>query len=198
MSPDPVDDLVDVVASRWWSPVIRGIAAILFGIFALARPGAGLAALVLVWAVYAIIDGVFNIALAIQRGQAGARWGWFLFEGLVSIAAGVLTFAMPQITAIVLLYVIAVWAFVTGFAELAGAWALRGAGGTGWLLGLAGALSIAFGVLLVLNPRSGALAVVGIIGAYAIIFGILLVTLGVRLHRVHTEHGTPTGVPTAA
>ncbi len=198
MSPDPVDDIVDVVASRWWSPVIRGIAAILFGIFAIAMPRAGLAALVMVWAVYAIVDGVFNIAVAIQRGQAGARWGWFLFEGLVSIAAGVLTFAWPQITAMVLLYVIAVWAVVTGFAEIAAAWALRGSGGTEWLLGLAGVLSIAFGVLLVLNPRSGALAVVGIIGAYAILFGVLLVAVGVRLHRVHTEHGTPSGLPTPA
>lgn len=198
MSREPADDILDAIASRWWSPVIRGIAAILFGILAIAVPRAGLATLVMLWAVYAIIDGVLNIALAIQRGQAGARWGWFLFEGLVSVAAGVLTFAWPQITALVLLYVIAVWAVATGFAEIAAAVALRGSGGSEWLLGLAGVLSIAFGVLLAVRPAAGALAVVSIIGVYAVLFGILLVMLGVRLHGLHTGHGTPTRLPTTA
>jgi uncharacterized membrane protein HdeD (DUF308 family) len=197
MSPDLAESYLDAVAARWWSPVIRGIAAILFGILSLAVPGASLGVLVLLWGVYAIVDGGVNIALAVQRGQAGGRWGWFLFEGLVSIAAGVLTFAWPQITAVVLLFVIAVWAIATGIAEVAAAITLRGVLGSEWLLGLGGVLSIAFGALLFARPAAGALAVVGAIGIYAIMFGALLVGLGVRLHRWHARrNGVPGGAAT--
>jgi len=185
MSPDPATELVDQLAARWWAPVIRGVAAILFGALAIAMPRAGLAALVILWGAYAIVDGVFNVVLSAQRGAAGLRWGWFLFEGLVSIAAGILTFVWPQMTAFVLLYLIAAWAIVTGIAEIAGAVALRRAISGEWLLALSGVLSIAFGVLLFARPGAGALAVVWIIGAYAIAFGALLVGLGLRLQRVH-------------
>ena len=197
MSPDSVDELVDGIASRWWSPVIRGVAAILFGVLAIAVPRAGLAMLVILWAIYALVDGVFNLAVSVQRGRAGARWGWPLLEGLVSIAAGVLTFAWPEITAMVLLYVIAVWAIATGVAEMAAAFALRGAGGGEWLLGLAGVSSIGFGFLLAWRPGTGALAVVWLIGGYAMLFGVLLVALGLQLHHWRSGH-VGTGAPTVA
>ena len=193
MGSDLESSFLDVFAARWWSPVVRGIAAILFGILAITVPGASLAALVILWGVYAIIDGGFNIGLAFIRGRAGARWGWFLFEGLVSIGAGVLTFAWPQITATVLLFVIAFWAVVTGIAELAAAFALRGIKSGEWLLGFAGVLSILLGALLFAHPAAGALALVWTIGLYAILFGVLLVGMGLRLHHWHAHHGMATG-----
>ncbi len=197
MSPEVAESFLEGVAARWWSPVIRGIAAILFGILSIAVPGASLGVLVILWGAYAIIDGGFNIALAVQRGHAGGRWGWFLLEGLVSIAAGVLTFAWPQITMVVLLFVIGAWAIATGVAEIAAAITLRGVLGSEWLLGLGGVLSIAFGSLLFARPAAGALAVVWTIGIYAIMFGVLLVALGVRLHRWHVQRsGVPTGAAT--
>lgn len=199
MVPAFEDKFVDTLTSRWWSPVVRGVAAILFGILAIARPGVSLAVLVMLWAAYAILDGGFNIALAFVRGRQGARWGWFLFEGLVSIGAGVLTFAWPQITAVVLLVVIAVWAIMTGVAEIAAAISLRGATGGEGMLGLAGVASIFLGVLLFARPAAGALAFMMTIGLYAIFFGVLLVALGLRLHRWRTVHqGIPGGTPRLA
>lgn len=187
MSPAVENEIVDALAARWWAPVVRGVAAILFGVLAFVVPGASLAALVILWGAYAIVDGGFAIALAAQRGAAGGRWGWFLFEGLVSIAAGVATFVWPQITALALLYVIAVWAVITGVAEIAAAIALRRVISGEWLLALSGVLSIVFGVLLFGHPGAGALAVVWTIGGYAIAFGVLLVGLGIRLHRWHAD-----------
>jgi uncharacterized membrane protein HdeD (DUF308 family) len=184
------ESYLDAIASRWWSPVIRGVAAILFGMVSLAVPGVSLAALVILWGAYAIVDGGFNIALAVQRGQAGARWGWFLFEGLVSIAAGLLTLAWPAISGVILLFVIAAWAVATGASEILAAFTLRGSRlGGAWQLGIAGALSIAFGVLLFAQPGAGALALVWLIAIYAMTFGTLLIALGVRLHSWHAHHG---------
>lgn len=192
---------LDALTERWWVPVVRGIAAIIFGVLALAAPSIGLLALVIMWGAYAIIDGVFNLVLATRAGRAGERWGWFVFEGIISIAAGVLAFVYPGITTLVLLYVIGAWAIVTGIAEIAAAVKLRRVVTGEWMLALAGVLSIAFGAVLFAYPTSGALAVVWLIATYAIIFGVLLVGLGMRLHRLRREgeRAFPTGgAPTAA
>lgn len=181
---------------RWWMLVVRGVAAILFGIMALALPTAGLFALVTLWGVYAIVDGIFAVMLAAVRGRAGGNWGWWLFEGLVGIAAGVATFAWPVVTAVVLLNVIAVWAILTGIAGISVAIWLRRVISGEWLLATSGVLSIGLGVLLLARPEAGALAVVGFIGAYAIVSGTLLIGLGVQLNRLRHHQGP--SLPAAA
>jgi uncharacterized membrane protein HdeD (DUF308 family) len=192
---------LNAVAPRWWALVIRGLAAMLFGVLTFAAPGASLLLLVFFWGAYAIVDGVFNVVLAVRGARVLRGWGWLLFEGLVSIAAGAITFLWPGITGIVLLAVIAAWALVTGVAEVATAIRLRRLIRGEWLLALSGILSIAFGVLLLARPQAGAAAVAWIIGAYAILFGVLLVSLGMRVHRwvKFTEHPISTGgTPTHA
>lgn len=184
------------LAERWWAPVVRGVAAILAGIVILALPRESLYALVFVWGAYAIIDGIFNFTLAARSGRAGERWGWFLVEGAISVAAGVLAFVYPRITAVALLYVIAFWAVLTGIAEIAAAIELRKIIRQEWLLALAGILSIAFGVILFMRPGVGALAVVGVIGTYCILFGVVLVALGLKLRGWSHPRGRT--VPTAA
>lgn len=183
MSSEGAGALASALLPRWWMLVVRGIAAILFGAIALTLPQLSLFALVTLWGAYAIVDGLFAVMLAAVRGRAGSSWGWWLFEGLVGIGAGVATFAWPAMTALVLLSVIAVWAVLTGIAEISVAIYLRREIRGEWLLATSGALSIAFGVLLFARPAAGALAVVGVIGAYAIVFGTLLIGLGVQLYR---------------
>jgi uncharacterized membrane protein HdeD (DUF308 family) len=175
--------------------VVRGVIAILFGVIAFVAPGISLAGLVLVWGAYAIVDGVFAIITAMRRREAGSAWGGLLFEGLIGIAAGVLTFFWPGITAIVLLYVIAFWGLFTGVLEIATAIRLRKIISGEWLLFLAGVASIAFGIFLIASPSKGALAVVLWIGAYALFFGILLVALGLRLRSWGT-HAAPQAAAT--
>jgi len=176
-----IAETVDALTGRWWVPVTRGIAAIAFGILALVSPSIGLMSLVIMWGVYAIIDGISNLALAAWSGSAGGRWGWLMFEGLISIGAGVLTFAYPGITTMVLLLVIAVWAVLTGVMEIGAALEFRHIVKGAWLLGLCGVLSIAFGIILMASPSNGALAVVWLIAVYAILFGLALLALGLRL-----------------
>jgi uncharacterized membrane protein HdeD (DUF308 family) len=178
----PVVD-VDSLSRNWWAVSLRGLAGILFGIITFFAPGISLAALVLLFGAYALVDGVLAIVSAARRRGAD-RWGLLLLEGLVGIAAGVLTFMWPAITAIALLYVIAAWALVTGAFEIAAAIRLRKVITGEWLLVLSGILSIALGVLLVLFPGPGALAVVIWIGAFAFVFGALLFALGLRLRGV--------------
>jgi uncharacterized membrane protein HdeD (DUF308 family) len=174
---------LNALAERWWVVVARGVAAIGFGIVCIMAPRISLLTLIALWGTYALVDGILSIVAAARKAKAGRRWGWLLFEGVLSIAAGVLTFAWPGITALALLTVIAVRAVLTGIAEIAAAMRLRDEIRDEWRLAAAGILSIVFGALLLGFPAAGALGLLWAIASYAILFGLLLIALGLRLNR---------------
>jgi uncharacterized membrane protein HdeD (DUF308 family) len=193
------------LARRWWTLALRGAAAILFGILTFISPGPSLFVMVLLFGAYALADGVLNLVLAIESRRGTRRtatsWGWLVAAGLMSIAAGVVTFAWPGMTAVLLLLFIAWWCVLRGIAEVAAAIRLRKSIRGEWLLGLSGVLSVLFGALLLLRPGAGALALALWIGAYAIVFGALLVGLSFRLRawqRGQERRVPPGGLPTAA
>ena len=159
--------------------VLRGTCAIVFGVFALAWPGVTVGALLLLGA-YAFADGVLAVVAALS-GRASTPWGVLLLEGLVGLGAAAAALLFPGVTAIVLLYLIAFWAILTGIVEIAAAIQLRKEIEGEFWLGLAGAGSVPFGLLLIARPAVGAVAVVWLIGLYAVTFGVLLVALGFRV-----------------
>lgn len=173
--------MLTFIAKNWWVFVMRGVLAALFGLMALAWPGLTLDLLILVFGLYAIIEGILAIIAAFLRRQPGNYW-WLLFvEGLAGIVFGVFALVWPALTATVLLVFIAIWAISTGIVEIAAAVQLRRQIKGEWLLGMAGFLSLLIGLLLITNPTSGALAVVWLIGLYALIFGGLLIFLGFKV-----------------
>jgi len=157
------------------------VAAILFGIAAFVWPGITLVALVLLFGAYALVDGIFAVIAGVAARREQERWWMMILEGVAGIVIGVLTFLYPGITALVLLYFIAAWSIVTGAFEIAAAIRLRREIEGEWLLGLAGFASLLFGVLLVILPGPGALALIWLIGSYALIFGVLMLILAFRL-----------------
>ncbi len=186
-----------VLVGNWWTFVLRGIFAILFGLICFLLPGMALLTLIFLFGFYALADGIFNIIAAFRRtGPNQAPWWALLIEGIISVAAGVIAFLLPAAAAVGLLLLIAGWSVASGIMEIVAAIRLRKQITGEWLLVLAGLLSIAFGVLLFRFPGPGALAVLIWIGAYSIVFGILLIALGVRLRKFlreveHQGHGYP-------
>jgi uncharacterized membrane protein HdeD (DUF308 family) len=167
--------------------------AILFGVLTIFRPGVTLAALILLFGAYAVVNGLFTIVAAIANRHGERHWVSLIVSGVLSIALGVLTFLLPGLTGIVLLYLIAAWAIVTGIAEIMTAVKLRQVITGEWLLIVAGVVSVLFGVFLAAFPGPGALAVTLWIGTYAIVIGILLVALAFRLRswgHGHAARGT--------
>jgi uncharacterized membrane protein HdeD (DUF308 family) len=176
---------------NWWLVALRGAAAIIFGILTFVTPQISLAALILFFGAYALIDGLVNVVTVLRRREGEQAWWALLAEGIVSIAAGVVTFLWPGITVFALVYLIAGWAVITGAFEIGAAIRLRQEIKDEWWLVLSGALSIVFGVLVMLAPAMGALAMVMFIGAYAIVFGALLLGLAFRLRGRRDEARTP-------
>jgi uncharacterized membrane protein HdeD (DUF308 family) len=174
---------IDSLAKNWWALALRGVAAIIFGVLAFVLPGVTLAALILLFGSYALVEGVLNILAAVRGRGDDQPWWALLFEGLVSVAAGIVTFVLPGLTELALLYMIAAWAIVTGVFEIVAAIRLRRRiTGEAWLA-VNGVLSIAFGVLTMLIPGAGAVSLVWLIGWYAFVFGVLLLGLAFRLRR---------------
>jgi uncharacterized membrane protein HdeD (DUF308 family) len=189
---------VDDLARHWWVIGLRGLAAIVFGILAFAWPGITLAVLVILFGAYALVDGVLGL-IAAFRGETHHRIA-LAIEGVVSVLAGLAAFAWPGLTALVLLYIIAIWAILTGVLEIFAAVRLRRSIANELGLIIGGILSVVFGIILIAAPGAGALAVVFLIGAYAIIFGIALLGLAWRLREHHetATGGRPIGGTAAA
>ena len=181
-----VEAHVQSLAANWWAVAIRGFAAVLFGVLTFLFPAITVAGFVWLFGAYTLVEGVFNL-IAAARGRRGEPWWALTLEGIVSIAAGVVTFVYPALTALALLYVIGAWAVLTGVLEVVAAVRLRTRIQNEWWLALSGALSIVFGVLVMAFPGAGALALVLWIGAYAVVFGAMLIGLAFRLRGMQAE-----------
>ena len=185
--------MLHALAKNWLAIVLRGVAAIIFGLLAFTMPGVTLLFLVTLFGVYALFDGVINLIGAFRSG-VGSHWTLF-FEGLVGVLAGIAALIWPHITIFVLVYVIGFWAILTGILGIASAIRLWKQLGSEWLLLLSGVASLLFGFFVLAVPLAGALAVAVWIGAYALLFGVLLVFFGLRLRRVARRHVAPPSEP---
>jgi uncharacterized membrane protein HdeD (DUF308 family) len=173
--------MIETLKRHWWVPVIRGIAAIVFGIIAFVYPGITIATLVLFFGAWVLIDGIFRVVGAIGHRASDPDWGWHIVIGIVGIIVGLLTFHAPQITALALIIYIAAWALMIGATEIAFAIKLRREIKGEWFLILMGLASIVFAILLLWNPIAGAAAVIWLIAWYAVVLGILAIFFGFRL-----------------
>lgn len=171
--------IVDAYARKWWVLIIRGIIAILFAVAAFALPEVTLLTLVLLFGIYAVLDGITAIVIS-----ANTRSWWLIFAGVLGIIAGILTFVYPNITLVVLYALIAAWAIATGIFEIIAAVRLRKEISNVWLWVLGGAISTLLGVVLVLYPVAGLLALIWLVGVYAFSFGIMMIALAFRARRL--------------
>jgi uncharacterized membrane protein HdeD (DUF308 family) len=172
----------NVLSHYWWMLALRGLVAIAFGVLLVFMlPGMTLLTLVFLFGAFAIFNGVLALIHAFSAPKGYPRFGALIFTGIISIAAGVVAFVWPGITALSLVLLIAVWAIVNGLCEIATAVRLRRVIRHEWLLALAGVLSVLLGIVMLLHPGAGALFLVWWIRAFAIAFGVLLIALAFRV-----------------
>jgi len=179
--------LLQTLKRHWWVPVLRGIAAIIFGIIAFTHPVMAAATLVLFFGAWVLIDGIFRIVGAIGHRDSDPDWGFNLIIGILGVIVGLLTFHAPAITALALVIYIAAWALMIGATEIALAIKMRREIKGEWFLILMGLASIIFAGLLLWNPLAGAAALIWIIAWYAVIMGVLAIIFGFRLRSLATS-----------
>jgi uncharacterized membrane protein HdeD (DUF308 family) len=189
--------LTTLAAQNWGMFVLRGILALALGVLAFAAPAPTLAALIFVFAVYAVVDGILAIALG-ASAPSGPSW-LLVIAGIVGIAIGVYTAVSPQVTAVALVLLIGSFAIVRGAAEVGTAIWLRNLIENAWLYVLSGIVSIVFGAYLIVAPGAGAFAVLFVIGFYALFAGVMYVAIGLRLRGLNkTLQTAPTSAGAAS
>lgn len=175
--------MVVLLSRTWWIWLLRGLLAVLFGLAAFIWPEITLTALVLLFGVYALVDGLFTAVAAVVGRAAMRRWWLLLLQGLAGVAVGVLAFIWPEITALALVYLIAARAILVGLLEILLAIWLRREIRMEWLLALSGVASLALGLALAIAPGAGALALLWLIAGFAALIGVLLIIWAFRLRR---------------
>lgn len=171
--------------SYWWMLLVRAIVALLFGIVAIISPAFALLFLVYLFAAYVLIDGILAVVVALQERTAYSRWWVLLLGGISGIILGLLAFFWPGVTSLVLFYLVAAWAVVTGIFDVIAAFSVR-ARGVEWLLVLGGVLSIIIGIIFFLHPVASILAIVWLLGVFAIVYGVILIVRAIQFRSVLT------------
>lgn len=176
---------IDALRAHWWALLIRGVIAVLFGLVCFFLTGAALYALVLLIPIYFVLDGIFMIAGALRSAGAShaSHWLWQILGGVAGIVVGILLFVWPGITALLLAGFVAAWAIITGIFELVTAFRLRSALPNEWLWIVNGILSVVLGILILIFPGAGLVALVWLLGFYAVLAGITMIALSLRLRR---------------
>jgi len=170
-----------LLKTAWWLVLIRAVLLVAFGIITLSSPGLALVAMVFVFGFYAIMDGVTAVYLGIRSRGTERSWGWIVAQGVISVLAGLVALVWPGVTALSLLFVIAFWALVLGVAAIAEGFRSRRTDDRwGWTVAK-GALDVVFGVLLLVWPATGILALLWLVGVFAVVGGIMLAVLAFRI-----------------
>lgn len=180
-------DTLSFLERNWWLILIRGLAAIVFGLVAFFWPGLTITTLAILFGIYVLVDGVFGVADAIRYRDRVEKWWLWLIEGALGVVVGALMLFMPGLTALLLVLFVAAWAVVGGVLRIVAAIQLRKHIRGEWLLGLGGLLSILFGVVLVAVPAAGIISLMWLVGAWALMLGVVLVGLSLRLRRAGRE-----------
>ncbi len=175
--------MLNALAKAWWLVLLRGLLSIVFGVLAFVWPAITLFALVMLYGAFALVDGILALVGAFTGRLKPMPTWWLVLVGIAGVAAGIVTFLWPGITAIVLVIFIGAWALVHGIFEIIGAIQLRKEIDNEWWLILSGAVSVVFGLLVMLMPGAGALGLIWAIAAYSIVFGVTWVMLAFRLRK---------------
>ena len=178
--------MAQVLIGNWWALALRGVFAIIFAVIAFLAPLITAEVAILFFGAYALVDGLFALVAALRAARQHGRSGALLFEGILNILIGIIVFWQPGAALVALIYLVAIWAVITGIALIAAGIAMIRLNGE-WLLVLSGIISILLGIILFLQPGAGVVALSWWLGVYALLFGISLLGAAFRL-----RHWRPT------
>ncbi len=182
-----MEGTVVYLAKNWWMFLLRGILALIFGLLALFQPASTMLVVVWVFGIFMLVDGIIAVISAFTSNAKSEHWWFIIIGGILGIILGILTLYNPLAMGIAWVYLIAIWAIGTGiFMLITGIRLRKEIEGEVWMI-IGGILSVIFGLLVLFNPASGAIAIGIIVGIYAVVFGIMFIALSIRMKKYGDE-----------
>ena len=182
--------MLELVARSWWVYIVRGVLALVFGLFAYLNPAITMKILLIFFGIFIFIEGLLAIVGSIAGRKYSDIWWLVLLEGIAGVIIGVITFTRPAVTGMVLIVFVALWAIWSGLFRIITAIRLRKELDSEWLLIFGGIISILFGVMLFAHPGAGIVAIAWLIGFFASMSGILMITFGIKARKFQKEAGS--------
>ena len=179
----------------WWSLMIRGIVAVIFGILALTAPTKTLDFLVMLFGIFVLVVGLVATIGAIMHRKESENWWLILIPGLAGIVIGIISIAMPEVTTTIVIYLIAIWALISGLGQIYSAMKIRKDVEGEWMPILIGVISVVLGIILFVMPREVAGTVMWLVGLFVLVLGILWLIMGFRVRSWIGGPGGGTPVP---
>ena len=182
--------MLELFARNWWIYIIRGVLALIFGMYAWFMPGIAMKILLMFFGIFVLIEGIFAIVGSIAGRKYSEVWWIVLLEGIAGLALGLFTLTRPGYVATVIVIFIAVWAIWGGLFRILAAIRLRKELDSEWLLVFGGIVSILFGLMLFRHTGAGIVAISWLIAFFASMFGVLLISFGIKVKKFQKEAGS--------
>jgi uncharacterized membrane protein HdeD (DUF308 family) len=179
----------------WWSLMIRGIVAVVFGILALSWPVKTLDFLVTLFGIFVLVVGLVATIGAIMHRKESENWWLILIPGIAGIVIGIITIAVPEVTQAIIIYLIAIWALVSGIGQIYSAIKLRKDVQGEWIPIIVGVVSVVLAIILFSRPLAAAAAVMWLVGLFVLALGILWIIMAFRVRKWSQSPGGGTPVP---
>jgi len=183
--------------AKWWSYLLLGILALIFGIIVLVWPTATVYVLIILFGVYALVEGVFAVVYSIIRATRGGKFFGMLMLGIIGVLVGAIVLARPGVSTLAVVWVMAFWAVLKGIMMIISAFEMTGSAGARWLIGLTGLFAIIVGIIFFVHPIAGVATIILVIGIYALVAGIFMIVASFPM-RSAQKKGTGTDTPAAA
>ena len=160
---------------KWWTFLLRGILALIFGIIVLVWPAATVYVLIILFGLFALIEGLFATGYSIYKAAKGMKFFGLLMLGIISVLVGAIVLARPGVSTLAVVWVIAFWAILRGVMLIVSAFEMTGSAGIRWLIGIIGVLAIVVGLIFFIHPGFGLVTIIAVLGIYALVAGLFLI-----------------------
>lgn len=178
---------MDVMQWKWSSVALRGVAALAFGVLALTWSAITLHTLVIIFGIFALVDGMLEGYNAMTAKRQEQTWFLTALRSLIGIVIGIVSLAVPGVTGTVFLALIGIWAILSGVGEIVIAIKLPLSKAGQYLLEFGGLISLIFGIIMLSLVNSQALDQTWLIGIYALVFGVVMVCLAVQIRTIQKQ-----------
>jgi uncharacterized membrane protein HdeD (DUF308 family) len=175
------------MAANWWLVLLKGVFGVLLGLAYLAWPDKSVIIITMLLGIFVMVDSVFTAVLGLLSIKKDQHWWVLTFLGVVGTFIGLAILNWPKATIALVVFMMAIWAFVVGITMLVMAVKLHRESYGSWFFAAVGILALVVGMLLVSNPVGSVKLLVAITGFFVFLSGVFTTAYALELKTLGSD-----------